>query len=154
MQTKPWTENPRGTKMKKFLLSVCGFLVILQSASVIADTFFRSDFIEPNQAEKKWGVKPLDKDLFRTGDHAKREAMAVDIIKKNIYVGKPMKLVRQELGAPDSYFFSDTIYAYKMMSFPGENKEIWHLVFIPDENLEKVKEVKIHKKCCYNLPFR
>jgi hypothetical protein len=50
-------------------------------------------------------------------------------------------------------FFSDTIYAYKIMPFPGENKEKWHLVFIPDENLEKVKEVKIHKKCCYKSPL-
>jgi hypothetical protein len=65
-----------------------------------------------------------------------------------------MKLVRQELGEPDSYFFSDTIYAYKIMTFPGENKENWHLVFIRDEKLENVKEVKIHKKCCYKLPFK
>ncbi|MFN8943023.1 MAG: hypothetical protein ACK5WZ_00200 [Pseudobdellovibrionaceae bacterium] len=109
--------------------------------------------MKPDQAEKKWGIKSLEKDVFRKGDHAKRQSMAVDIVKKNLYVDKPMKLVRQELGDPDSYFFSDTIYAYKIMPFPGENKESWHLIFIPDENLEKVKEVKIHKKCCYKLPF-
>lgn len=139
--------------MKSFVLAISGFFFIFLSMSSFADTFFQSDFMKPTQAEKKWGIKPLNKDLFRTGDHAKRESMAVDIVKKNLYVGKPMKLVRQELGDPDSYFFSDTIYAYKIMPFPGENKEIWHLIFIPDENLEKVKEVKIHKKCCYKLPF-
>ncbi len=74
--------------------------------------------MKSSQAEKKWGTKSLDKTLFRTGDHAKRESMAVDIVKKNLYVGKPMKLVRKELGDPDSYFFSDTIYAYKIMPFP------------------------------------
>jgi len=79
--------------------------------------------------------------------------MTVDIVKRNLYVGKSMKLVRQELGDPDSYFFSDTIYAYKLMPFPGAEKENWHLVFIPDEKLEKVKEVKIHKKCCYQSPL-
>jgi hypothetical protein len=25
--------------------------------------------------------------------------------------------------------------------------------FIPDDNLEKVKEIKIHKKCCYKSAF-
>lgn len=139
--------------MKKLILTISGLLFVFISISALADPFFQSEFMKPSQAEKKWGIKSLDKDLFRTGDHAKRESMAVDIIKKNTYVGKPMKLVRQELGDPDSYFFSDTIYAYKIMAFPGENKENWHLVFIPDENLEKVKEVKIHKKCCYKLPF-
>jgi hypothetical protein len=139
--------------MKSFVLAISGLLFTFLSVSTFADTFFQSDFMKPPQAEKRWGIKPLDKDLFRMGDHTKRESMAVDIIKKNLYVGKPMKLVRQELGDPDSYFFSDTIYAYKIMPFPGENKENWHLIFIPDEKLEKVKEVKIHKKCCYKLPF-
>lgn len=137
--------------MKLFFISSLLFSFI--SLSSLADTFFQSEFMKPSQAEKKWGIKSLDKDLFRKGDHSKRESMAVDIIKNKLYVGKQMKLVRQELGDPDSYFFSDTIYAYKIMPFPGENKETWHLVFIPDENLEKVKEVKIHKKCCYILPF-
>lgn len=129
------------------------FILIYLSMPTNGDTFFQSEFMKPSQAEKKWGIKPLDKNVFRVGDHSKREPMAVDIIKKNLYVGKPMKLVREELGDPDSYFFSDTIFAYKIMPFPGENKENWHLVFIPDENLEKVKEVKIHKKCCSKLPF-
>lgn len=139
--------------MKLFVLTMSCLLFTALSVSTFADTFFQSDFMKPSQAEKKWGIKSLDKTLFRTGDHAKRESMAVDIVKKNLYVGQPMKLVRQELGDPDSYFFSDTIYVYKIMPFPGENKEIWHLIFIPDENLDKVKEVKIHKKCCYKLPF-
>lgn len=139
--------------MKKITLVISILFFTLFSIITFADTFFQSDFMKPPLAEKRWGIKSLDKVLFRTGDHTKRESMAVDIVKKNLYVGEPMKLVRQELGDPDSYFFSDTIYAYKIMPFPGENKENWHLVFIPDENLEKVKEVKIHKKCCYKLPF-
>jgi hypothetical protein len=114
-----------------------------------ASGYYRAKFMAPKDAQKKWGSKPLDKGLFKNGDHTKREAMAVDIVSRNLYVGQSMKLVREELGDPDSYFFSDTIYAYKIMPFPGENKEIWHLVFIPDDKLEKVKEVRIHKKCCY-----
>ncbi len=114
--------------------------------------YYAADFINASKAEKKWGVKKLDKILFRTIDSSQRASMAVDIIKRQLYVGEDMLQVRKELGTPDSYFFSDTIYVYKIMAFPGKNKENWHLVFIPDEKLEKVKEVKIHKKCCYKTP--
>lgn len=111
--------------------------------------YYQGEYMPPQDAQKKWGIQPVNKELFKGGDPTKRASMAVDIASKSLYVGKPMKVVREELGDPDSYFFSDTIYAYKIMPFPGENKEVWHLVFIPDDNLEKVKEVKIHKKCCY-----
>jgi hypothetical protein len=111
--------------------------------------YYRGDFMSPSEAQKKWGIKKLDISLFKNGDHTKRQSMAAYIVVNQLYVGKPMKLVRTELGDPDSYFFSDTIYAYKIMPYPGESKEIWHLVFIPDDKLEKVKEAKIHKKCCY-----
>lgn len=68
--------------MKKLFRPTCILLFIFISASVLADTFFQSDFMKPAQAEKKWGIKPLDRDLFRKGDHANRESMAVDIVKK------------------------------------------------------------------------
>ena len=119
----------------------------------VADTYFGANFMKLKDAERKWGSLTLNGEQFKASDLSKRAPMAVDILKRSLYVGKSRKIVRQELGDPDSYFFSDTIYAYKIMPFPGENKEIWHLVFIPDENLEKVKEVKIHKKCCYKLPL-
>lgn len=140
--------------MKKNLISLSVLTFSLTIGLFVwATEYFGAEFMNPTVAEKKWGRTPLDKKTFRTGDHTKRESMAVDIVKNSIYVGKPMLLVRKELGDPDSYFFSDTIYAYKIMPYPGEKKEIWHLVFIPDNNLENVKEVKIHKKCCYKSPL-
>lgn len=113
-----------------------------------ATSFFDAEYLSPKDAEKKWGTLTLNHDQFKSGDLAKRAPMAVDIVKRSLFVGKSRKQVRGELGDPDSYFFSDTIYAYKIMPFPGEQKEIWHLIFIPDDKLEKIKEVKIHKKCC------
>ena len=135
--------------MKSNRITIVLLAFTMLSVAFASSGYYRADFMHPKDAVKKWGTKPLDKDLFKNGDHTKRESMAVDVVTKDHYVGKPMKLVRSELGDPDSYFFSDTIYAYKIMPYPGEGKEIWHLVFIPDEKLEKVKEVKIHKKCCY-----
>lgn len=136
--------------MKKYTIAT-GILVI--GLAVGAAEYFGATFVSLSTAEKKWGIQTLNIDQFKSGDLSKRAPMAVDIVKRSLYVGKSRKTVRQELGDPDSYFFSDTIYAYKIMPFPGENKENWHLVFIPDENLEKVKEVKIHKKCCYKSPL-
>ena len=132
---------------KSWLLLAC--IWVCASMPVLAETFFQSDFMSTTKAKEKWGTKTFDKNLFRTGDPSKRASMAVDIISRSYYVGKPRKMVREELGDPDSYFFSDTIYAYKIIPFPGAGKENWHLVFIPDDKLEKIKEVKIHKKCCY-----
>lgn len=139
--------------MKKSILLLSAPITALAIAWACWATYFQSEFMSASKAEKKWGTITLNADQFKAGDLSKRGPMAVDIIKRNHYVGKDMKRVREELGDPDSYFFSDTIYAYKIMPFPGENKEIWHLVFIPDDNLEKVKEVKIHKKCCYKSPI-
>jgi hypothetical protein len=119
----------------------------------MAESYFAAEFMAPTAAEKRWGTPTLDAKQFKAGDLSKRAPMAVDIVKRSLYVGKSRKQVRQELGDPDSYFFSDTIYTYKIMPFPGEGKENLHLVFIPDDNLEKIKEVKIHKKCCYKSPL-
>jgi hypothetical protein len=127
-------------------------VILLIGFAVYASSYFAADFMNTSDAEKKWGALTLNAEQFKAGDLSKRAPMAVDIVKRSLYVGKSRKDVRRELGDPDSYFFSDTIYAYKIMPFPGENKENWHLVFIPDDKLEKVKEVKIHKKCCYKSP--
>ena len=115
--------------------------------------FFGAQFLSASEAQQKWKVVPLDKEKFRSGKIENRAGMAVQILKESKYVGEPMLKVKSDLGRPDSYFFSDTIFAYKIMKFPGKDIEEWHLVFIPDEKLEKVKEVKIHKKCCYESPL-
>jgi hypothetical protein len=140
--------------MKRSIKSL-GLLAVIGGIGLAcwADSYLQSEFMSVPVAEKKWGVLALNTAQFKSGDLSKRAPMAVDIAKRSLYVGKSRKIVREELGDPDSYFFSDTIYAYKIMPFPGENKEIWHLVFIPDDKLEKVKEVRIHKKCCYKSPF-
>ncbi|MCB0349641.1 MAG: hypothetical protein KDD38_00565 [Bdellovibrionales bacterium] len=130
----------RSYRLARFLIVVT-FLF-----SFAGSTYAASEVISAKNAELKWGIKDLDKNLFKSGDLSQRAAMAVDIVKRSLYVGKSRKNVRRELGDPDSYFFSDTIYAYKIMPFPGRGKENWHLVFIPDDNLENVKEVRIQKK--------
>lgn len=133
----------------KFKVHFIFSIFCLFCAYTLAESYYKADYLKISDAEKKWGLSKLDAKVFKSGDLTKRAPMAVDIVKMQKYVGKSRKIVRNELGDPDSYFFSDTIYAYKIMPYPGEGKEIWHLVFVPDEKLEKIKEVKIHRKCCY-----
>ncbi len=133
---------------------VIGICILIFSLGVLCwASYFKAKFLTAAEAEKKWGVQTLDIKKFKSGDVASRAPMAVDIIKRSLYVNKTRQSVREELGDPDSYYFSDTIYAYKIIPFPGKDKENWHLVLIPDEKLEKIKEVKIHKKCCYQSPL-
>ena len=68
--------------MKKIALVLGSLFFIFFSVFSLADTFFQAEFMKPAEAEKKWGVKLLNKDLFRTGDQNKRESMAVDMVKK------------------------------------------------------------------------
>jgi len=138
-------------KLRKIVILI--FLTTLAIAYFSWAQYYAGDFMDLKTAEKKWKVSAFNKELFRKTAPEKRAPMAVDIVMRQVYVGEDMLKVREELGSPDSYFFSDTIYAYKIMAFPGENEENWHLVFIPDEKLEKVKEVRIHKKCCYKTPL-
>ncbi len=126
--------------------------LVCVNALAAADTFFGATFLNFNDAKKKWGQKSFDPEKFKALSENTKGAMATDALKKKYYVGENMLTVRKKMGTPDSYFFSDTIYAYKITE-PDEGKESWHLIFIPDENLEKVKEVKIHKKCCYKSPL-
>lgn len=116
------------------------------------DTFWGSDFLTVSEAQKKWGVSTFVGEKFRNASEKDRGPMATDAIKRKVYVGTDMLAVRKIMGTPNSYFFSDTIYAYKITE-PATNKESWQLIFIPDDKLEKVTDVKIRKKCCYKSPF-
>lgn len=140
-------------KLYKFkFLRITLLSVILIGLSSFGEVFFGAEFLKPSAAKKKWGILTFKADKFKTLGEKEKGAMATDVIEKKIYIGKDMLLIRNELGTPDSYFFSDTIYAYKITE-PAADKESWHLIFIPDEKLEKVKDVKIHKKCCYKSPL-
>lgn len=54
--------------------------------------------------------------------------MAVGLLEKKVYVNGLMSKVRAEIGAPDSYFFSDTIYAYEITPLKKvKNSGSWFL---------------------------
>lgn len=138
--------------MRIFIMHIIKLLLIMAFTACFANSYFASEFMGVSDAKKKWGVSDFKPKEFKTSSEKIKGAMATNAIEKQVYVGQDMLNVRKDMGTPDSYFFSDTIYAYKITE-PDKDKESWHLVFIPDREIKKVKEVKIHKKCCYKLPF-
>lgn len=82
--------------------------ILFVGVAVYASSYFAADFMSISDATEEVGDPYSEQ--FKSGD---------------LHVGKSRKELRRELGDPDSYFFSDTIYAYKIMPFPGENKENW-----------------------------
>ena len=129
------------------LVSACVFFGKVLSWA--EEEFFQAKFMSLKDAEAKWGGVKFDPAKFKAGSSQQRAPMAIDIVKRRLYIGQSRKKVRDELGDPTGYFFSDTIFAYQIEEYSEAKKEAWQLVFIPDEKLEKVADVKIHKKCCY-----
>lgn len=135
--------------MKKiFKLSALLITTIFFVTLAFAYNRLNEKYLSPKEAEKKWGILNFDAKLFTTLSEEKKGAMSAHLIKSKKYVNSKILEVRKELGEPDSYYFSDTILSYEITP-PEANKEQWQLVFIPDDNLERVKEVRIHKKCCH-----
>ena len=136
--------------IKIFSLTVVIFLSATYALS--GTSYLNGTFLSLKEAKSKWGSLEFKAADFVKSNERQKGSMAVNLLEKKPYVGGLMSKVREEIGAPDSYFFSDTIYAYEITP-PEENREQWQLVFIPDDKLEKVKEIKIHKKCCYKSAF-
>jgi hypothetical protein len=141
----------------KYALVFCAFTLGFSALAAQKNTYYEAVFLSANTAKKHWGNASFDTEKFKATDEKARMAMAADAVTKKIFVGEEISRLRKTLGAPNSYFFSDTILAYRLSDpsteAPGQQKkETWDLVFIPDAELVKIAEVKIHKRCCYSVP--
>ena len=125
----------------KFLL----FLLLICSHA-----FSTEAFISFKDAKEKWGLQKFESEKFKTlgATPLARAPMAVDLLQSQSLKKKKLDEIRQLLGNPDGYLFSEAILAYKIQTQKDAPNESWQLVFIPDENLKVVKEIKIHKRCC------
>lgn len=140
--------------MKNMILALGALLCIslLLAGHSFAEEFFGAKFMTQKEARNKWGSAPFSAKNFKKSSEKEKGAMAAQAVEGKFFVGQDMLKVREQMGDPDSYFFSDTIYAYMITSNVKPKQESWQLVFIPDEDLKKVADVRIHKKCCYETP--
>ena len=140
-------------KIKYLALSLIAVGCFYYWARAASSTFQRREFMNIEVAEKKWGSKKFFPEKFKTGDASLRASMVVDLIRSKYFIGKPLKKVRTQLGKSKGYFENDGIEAYLITPSPekrGSKKEMWQIIFLPDNEWKKVDEVKIHKNCCYN----
>jgi hypothetical protein len=119
-------------------------IVSLFTSSSLAKAPAR-EYMSPSQAETRWGKAPFDVKKFKSGNEATRASMVVSLIVSKAFIGKPFKDIRKELGDPDGYFENKAIPAYLLST---KEKDIWQVIFLPDDKWEKVDEVRIHKNCC------
>lgn len=111
----------------------------------------RMEFMPIEKAQQKWGNTSFDAKKFTSGGEAERASMVVDLIKSKKFIGKSLADVKAQLGESDGYFQNDAIPTYFISPSSKDKKaEAWQLVFSPDKDFKLVKEVKIHKNCCYD----
>lgn len=136
--------------MGRILIGSLFILTIATSGiALCADLFSRNEYLSIKEAEKKWGKAEFNTEKFKEGNEAQKASMSVSLILSKRFIGKPLKSVREELGAPDGYFENDTIPAYILTPDSKDKKtDVWQLIFLPDRDWKKVDEVKIHKNCC------
>ena len=100
-------------------------------------------------AERAWGKNEFAPEIFKNGSQKERASQIASLIRSKQYIGKKLKTVVSELGPHDAYYNSDEIPAY---SLPLLNGDAWNLVFLPDDT-GTVREVILHKECCYHGIF-
>ncbi len=105
------------------------------------------EYMDISEAEKRWGQKPFDRLKFKDAPMRERAAMAVDLIKRKLFIDKPIEKVRHDLGPTSGYFVSERIPTFFIEEGWHQNRNSWQLVFLTDRN-GKIDEVRIHKNCC------
>jgi hypothetical protein len=108
----------------------------------------RNLMMPTHEAEKKWGRFQFDEKQFRKASTEVRAKMAADLAEKNPYIGTRPEDIKAKLGEFTGYYWKHRVPAYLIEEGWQKKSDTWQLVFILDSN-GLVKEVKIHKNCCY-----
>lgn len=136
--------------MAKQLLVFSLVLIGFHALGEKTDSYVQGEFMTVERAEKKWGRAPFSEEKFRKANPNQRAAMVSGLIRSKKFENAAIDVIRSTLGPPDGYFQDDTVPAYLLGTRkPGEKKEVWQIVLIPDEERTKVIEIRIHKNCCY-----
>ena len=138
--------------MRTKILAILGMVLIgLVFIGYCGMNFIRYDGhrkISLYEAQFRFGKSFFDSKSFKDGDESMRASMAVDLIQKKYYIGRPIKLVKTELGDQTSYFVSDEIPAYVISKEPKSKtrqQNYFQIVFLSD-GFGNVAEVVILSK--------
>ncbi len=132
--------------MKFFSVSLI-FIGLILGGFVFGQHFWRGETMSIKKIEKKWGASTFDATKFKNGDLKIKSAMAASLIKLKKYIGKSVEEVRNQLGDPDGYYFSDVYPAYIIEEGQTRDQDTWQIVFLLNQK-RLVTGVIVHKNCC------
>jgi hypothetical protein len=129
----------------KYLSVFAGALII--GSIVFAQHFWHGETMSITEAKKKWGNEVFDPKQFKSGNIDVRAKMAASLAADKRYIGKSPLNIREDLGDPDGYYFSDVFPAYLIQEGKNNKEESWQIVFLLDRG-RKIEKTIIHKNCC------
>lgn len=133
--------------MKKIIIFI-SITAALAGLSLYAQPFFGGKTMKKAAVQKKWGAEKLDFEKFKNGSYEIKSKMAFSIMSDKSFIGKPIEFIREKLGTPDGYYFIDIYPAYIIQEGTNSKEETWQIVFKLNEKFA-VREVVVHKNCCY-----
>lgn len=101
-----------------------------------------------SDVQKEWGLEKIDFEKFKNGTSEIKSKMAFSIMTDKTLIGKSIDFIREKFGSPDGYYFIDIYPAYIIQEGTNSKEETWQIVFKLNEKYE-VREVIVHKNCCY-----
>lgn len=137
------------SRMKKKPIILFLSLTLVAVSYVFAQHFWRGELMSLKKVEKKWGQSEFSAERFKTAPPSEKAKMAYSLIKSKKYIAKSVIDIRQDLGDPDGYYFSDIYPAYIITDSQKKGDDVWQIVFLLDKN-RTISEVVVHKNCCYS----
>ena len=142
--------------MKKVLLGAALTAAFLfagyVAAKLIKDYIRPVEFMSLKKVCRRWGEQPLDEAKFKASgeDRSLRAKMTCSLLKnQKKYIGADSYKIREILGPPSGYFFSEAYTTY-LINRAGEmgKEDVWQILFLIDRD-QKISKIVVHKNCCY-----
>lgn len=104
--------------------------------------------ISYDHAKQKWGEEKFDAVKFKDAPLKQKAAMAVFLLNhRNIFVGKTLKELKQQLGPHDGFFWRDHLPAYLIEDGLSTNTKSWQIVFFVNfmNSEQKIEDLGIYE---------
>lgn len=129
--------------MKTFIISVFSLICAAAFALWNGETLSRSE------VARRWGQNEFKIADFKKGTPEERAKMTANLLTRQAqFRGKDTLEVRELLGPFSGHYFSESYPTYLIQKGTETKPESWQVVFLIDRQ-SKVKDIIVHKNCCY-----
>lgn len=130
-----------------FLFLITNFIIPVTCFS--QDYLGQFTYMPAEEVVQKWGKENFDPKKFKELGGKGKAKMVSSLLASKRYLGKPIKKVFNELGPSTGYFFSESVPAYIIGDTNGASDELWQVVFLLTKDSQKITNIRVQKKCCY-----